>query len=55
MNKYLMKDEFLLRGMRLSNFIFDKGLFQVEKKLLILNINLTGHKKVHFEYDSWSS
>ena len=28
MNKYLMKDEFLLRGMKLWNFIFDKGLFQ---------------------------
>ena len=23
--------------------------------LLILDINLTGHKKVHVEYDSWSS
>ena len=23
-----MKDEFLLRGMKLWNFIFDKGLFQ---------------------------
>ena len=33
-----------------------KGCFnKVKKKLLILNINLTGHKKVHFEYDSWSS
>ena len=56
-NKYLIKDKFILRGIKLWNFIFDKGLLQLigEKKSLIHNNNLTGHKKVQVAYGFWSS
>ena len=91
-NKYLIKGEFLLKGIKLWNiqcsifmhkntivyrtppvaasvdacqlsaymihlmlFLITGYLLKWRNKLLFHNINLTGYKKVHIGYGSWSS